>query len=82
MPTYKAPLADMRFVLTELAGLPDLAELPGLEDATPDLVDAVLEEAGKLKLVRTSTAWNALWSICWTFPTWLRATQVRTADTE
>jgi 3-(methylthio)propanoyl-CoA dehydrogenase len=44
---YAAPLAEMHFVMTELAGLEGLAELPGLEDATPDLVEAVLEEAGK-----------------------------------
>ena len=41
-------LAEMRFAMTELAGLDALAALPGLEDATPDLVGAVLEEAGKL----------------------------------
>src|SRR4051794_25065586 len=38
----------MRFALKELAALGDLAELPGFEGAAPDLVDAVLEEAGKL----------------------------------
>ena len=48
MSDYNAPLEDMRFVLTELAGLPEIAALPGYEDATPDLVDAVLEEAGRL----------------------------------
>jgi 3-(methylthio)propanoyl-CoA dehydrogenase len=45
---YTAPLADMRFVLKEIAGIGEIAELPGYEQATPDLVDAVLEEAGKL----------------------------------
>ena len=48
MTDYAAPLADMRFALTEIAGLPEIAALPGCEQATPDLVDAVLEEAGKL----------------------------------
>src|SRR5579883_658410 len=38
----------MRFALTEIAGLAEIAALPGCEQATPDLVDAVLEEAGKL----------------------------------
>ena len=47
MTLYEAPLADMRFVLGELAGLEEIAALPGLGDATPDLVDAVLEEAGR-----------------------------------
>jgi len=44
---YAAPLKDMRFVLTELAGLAEVAKLPGYADATPDTVDAILEEASK-----------------------------------
>src|SRR6266478_3212057 len=47
MPSYRAPLRDMRFVITELAGLERLAALPGYEEATPDLAEAVLEEAAK-----------------------------------
>ncbi len=47
MSAYTAPLKDMRFVLTELAGLREVAKLPGNEDAAPDTVDAILEEAGK-----------------------------------
>ncbi len=45
--TYQAPLQDMTFVLEELCGLADLAALPGLEEATPDMVAAILEEAAK-----------------------------------
>jgi len=48
MPTYHAPLDDIRFVLHELLGAEALADLPGYEDATPDVIDAVLEEAAKL----------------------------------
>ncbi|MDA0305532.1 MAG: acyl-CoA dehydrogenase [Proteobacteria bacterium] len=48
MSTYEAPLADMRFVINELADLDGIARLPGFEDVSPDLVDAILEEAGKL----------------------------------
>ena len=48
MSAYAAPLADMRFVLDEIVGLDSIAALPGYEDASPDLVAAVLEEAGKL----------------------------------
>ena len=47
MSIYAAPLRDMQFVIKELVGLDDIAALPGCEEVTPDLVDAVLEEAGK-----------------------------------
>jgi alkylation response protein AidB-like acyl-CoA dehydrogenase len=47
MSTYTAPLKDMRFALNELAGLAEVAKLPGYQDATPDTVDAILEEASK-----------------------------------
>jgi len=47
MSEYHAPLAEMRFVMTELAGLEAIATLPGFEDATPDTVAAILEEAAK-----------------------------------
>ncbi len=44
MSTYRAPLRDMQFVLRELAGIDDIAKLPGFED-TPDVLDAILVEA-------------------------------------
>ncbi len=47
MSTYAEPLADMQFVLNELADLPGVAALPGCEEATPETVAAVLEEANK-----------------------------------
>ena len=47
MSAYVAPLKDMRFVLSELAGLAEVAKLPGCAEATPDTVDAILEEAAK-----------------------------------
>ncbi|MFP6558418.1 acyl-CoA dehydrogenase [Paraburkholderia sp. B3] len=45
---YNAPIHDMLFVMKELAGLDEIAALPGFEDATPETVQAVLEEAAKL----------------------------------
>src|SRR5918996_6439636 len=48
MTTYSAPLRDMRFVLHELLEVGELATLRGYEEATPDLIDAVLEEGAKL----------------------------------
>ena len=47
MSTYQAPLAEIQFVLTELAGLEQVEKLPGFEEATPDVVAAILEEAAK-----------------------------------
>ena len=48
MPTYKAPLREYRFLLNELLDFSQYADLPGFADAPADLVDAILEEAGKL----------------------------------
>jgi hypothetical protein len=42
MNPYRASLADMQFVMTELAGLGDVAALPGYEEAGPDTVGAVV----------------------------------------
>ena len=47
MSTYHAPLADMEFVMNELAGLSQVAALPGFEDAVPDTVAVILEEASR-----------------------------------
>jgi alkylation response protein AidB-like acyl-CoA dehydrogenase len=47
MSAYVAPLKDMKFVMQELAGLAEVGKLPGYEEATPDIVDAILEEASK-----------------------------------
>src|SRR5229473_2133207 len=47
MSEYKAPLRDMQFVLKELAGLDDIAKLPGCEEVTAELVGQILEESAK-----------------------------------
>lgn len=41
---FTPPVRDIRFALDELAGLADVLKLPGFEEITPDLVDAILEE--------------------------------------
>ena len=46
--SYVAPVAEMMFVLRELAGLSALQSLPGFADATDDTVSAVLEESARL----------------------------------
>lgn len=48
MPVYKAPVRDYKFVRDEVFDFPALYQsLPGFEDATPDLVDAIVEESAK-----------------------------------
>jgi alkylation response protein AidB-like acyl-CoA dehydrogenase len=48
MPTYRAPLDDIRFLLLDVLDVAQLAELPGFAEATPDVVLAVLEEGARL----------------------------------
>ena len=48
MPTYRAPLADIRFLLDEVLGVEQLSALPGHEESTPDLIHAVIEEGARL----------------------------------
>ena len=45
MSTYQAPLRDMQFVLREIAGVDEVAKLPGFEDTT-DVWESILDEAG------------------------------------
>ena len=48
MPEYKAPLRDIRFVLDEmLDNEQHYQNLPGCEEATPDMVNAIVEEGAK-----------------------------------
>jgi len=47
MQVYKAPLRDMRFVLHEMLDAEQLSLLPGFEEATPETIDAILEEGAK-----------------------------------
>ena len=47
MSQYRPPLAEMQFVMHELAGLDGIAGLPGYEEANSETVTAILEEAGK-----------------------------------
>jgi len=46
--TYAAPLADIKFVLENVAGLGKVTALPAFAEATPDLVESILEEAAKI----------------------------------
>ncbi|HEX4077969.1 MAG TPA: acyl-CoA dehydrogenase [Rhizomicrobium sp.] len=45
--TYTAPIADMRFAATRLAGFAEIAGLPGGEELSEDLLASILEQGGR-----------------------------------
>jgi alkylation response protein AidB-like acyl-CoA dehydrogenase len=47
MSDYAAPVADLLFAMTEVAGLDAVRALPGCGDTTEDLAAQILEEAGR-----------------------------------
>jgi acyl-CoA dehydrogenase len=47
MPVYKAPVEDALFLLNDVFHIERFANLPGFADATPDVIAAILGEAGK-----------------------------------
>lgn len=47
MPTYKAPVDDVLFIVNDVLHIERYNNLPGFADATPDLVEAILGEAAK-----------------------------------
>jgi hypothetical protein len=47
MPVYRAPVDDVMFLLNDVFHVERYANLPGFADASPDLVEAILGEAGK-----------------------------------
>ena len=48
MPTYKAPVEDVQFLLNDVFHIERYGNLPGFSDASPDIVAAILEEAAKV----------------------------------
>ncbi|HEY6487254.1 MAG TPA: acyl-CoA dehydrogenase [Candidatus Cybelea sp.] len=67
MSTYRAPLRDMQFALRELAGIEEVAALPGCGESL-DVLDSVLEEAAAFAsgvldpLNRTGDTEGCTWS--------------------
>jgi len=47
MANYKAPVSEMSFVINDLLNINQLTAISGFAEATPELIDAVVEEAGK-----------------------------------
>ena len=47
MPIYTAPTRDTRFVVNEMLDLASYGNLPGFENASADMIDTVINEAGK-----------------------------------
>jgi alkylation response protein AidB-like acyl-CoA dehydrogenase len=47
MPTYTAPVEDVLFLLNDVFHMERYSNLPGFAEASPDVVEAILTEAGK-----------------------------------
>lgn len=47
MPRYDAPIRDMQFIFHDVLALQNYSNLEGFSDATPDIVDQILETGGK-----------------------------------
>ena len=48
MPSYKAPVEEVLFLLRDVFPIQRYHNLPGFAEATPDVVEAIVSEAAKL----------------------------------
>jgi alkylation response protein AidB-like acyl-CoA dehydrogenase len=47
MASYKAPVAEINFVLNDVLKVGELSQLPAFTDASPDVIRGVVDEAAK-----------------------------------
>ncbi|HOO82138.1 MAG TPA: acyl-CoA dehydrogenase family protein, partial [Alphaproteobacteria bacterium] len=48
MPTYTPPIDNIKFILHDVLGAAQLADLPGYEEVSDDLMNQIIEEGGKI----------------------------------
>lgn len=47
MPSYQAPIRDTQFILNNVLDIESYSKLPGFENASPEMIDAILTEGSK-----------------------------------